>query len=67
MAPYERCVVSMDTTLEHPATIEEQQAVETAIREIMPHNPQIKWHFHMEKPIRKTMAMDVRVIASKKD
>ena len=47
LAPYERCVVSMDTTLEHPATIEEQRAVETAIREIMPHNPQIKWHFHM--------------------
>lgn len=67
LAPYERCVVSMDTTLEYPATIEEQRAVETAIREIMPHNPQIKWHFHMEKPIRKTMAMDVRVIASKKD
>lgn len=67
LAPYERCVVAMDTTLEHPATIEEQQAAETAIREIMPHNPQIKWHFHMEKSICAEKAMNVRIIASKND
>ena len=67
LAPYERCVVSMHTTLEHPATIEEQQAAETAIREIMPHNPQIKWHFHMEKSIYAGKAMNVRIIASKND
>ena len=67
LAPYERCVVSMDTTPEHPATIEEQQAAETAIREIMPHNPQIKWHFHMEKSIYAGKAMNVRIIASKND
>jgi len=67
LAPYERCVVAMDTTLEHPATIEEQQAAETAIREIMPHNPQIKWHFHMEKSIYAEKAMNVRIIASKND
>lgn len=66
LAPYERCVVAMDTTLEHPATIEEQQAAETAIREIMPHNPQIKWHFHMES-IGIGKAMNVRIIASKND
>ena len=67
LAPYERCVVSMDTNPEHPATIEEQQAAETAIRGIMPHNPQIKWHFHMEKSIYAGKAMNVRIIASKND
>ena len=67
LAPYERCVVSMATNPEHPATIEEQQAAETAIRGIMPHNPQIKWHFHMEKSIYAGKAMNVRIIASKND